>query len=338
MSVPVKRVIYHGHGDPEKVLNFEETTIDTSNLGESEAFVRWFAAPVNPSDLRQIVGIYGVLPSSFPAVPGNEAAGVVEKIGSAVRNLEPGDYVVSVASGLGTWTTHGIYDAAKLYHVCNVGLPTTTLATFIANPPTAYLLLKSFVELKKDDVVVQNGANSAVGKYVIQLAWIWGFKTLNVVRDRPNIEDVKKQLKDFGADEVYTEEEFKEALPGLKDFTIRLALDSVAGESSIFLASSLAQVGTIVSYGRMSGKPFQASVADFIFKDIHVRGFWVTRWYKTASVEDRNKMYAELVTLFKEGKLKEAPHTERRMEDFAAAVKQSTSMANSKQIFVFSDE
>jgi hypothetical protein len=49
-------------------------------------------------------------------------------------------------------------------------------------------------------------------------------------------------------------------------------------------------------------------------------------------------MYAELVTLFKEGKLKDAPHTERRIEDFAEAVKQSTSMANSKQIFIFSDE
>lgn len=63
-----------------QVLCFEETTIDTSKLGESEAFVRWLAAPVNPSDLRQIVGVYGVLPSSFPAVPGIEAAGVVEKV------------------------------------------------------------------------------------------------------------------------------------------------------------------------------------------------------------------------------------------------------------------
>lgn len=60
--------------------------------------------------------------------------------------------------------------------------------------------------------------------------------------------------------------------------------------------------------------------------------------FKILAFQDRTRMYAELVTLFKEGKLKEAPHTERRIEDFAEAVKQSTNMANSKQIFVFSNE
>lgn len=49
-------------------------------------------------------------------------------------------------------------------------------------------------------------------------------------------------------------------------------------------------------------------------------------------------MYTELVTLIKEGKLKDAPHTERRIEDFADAIKASRNMANSKQIFVFSRE
>lgn len=46
-------------------------------------------------------------------------------------------------------------------------LPTMTLATLLATPPTAYRLLTDFVELKKGDVIVQNAANSAVGKYVI---------------------------------------------------------------------------------------------------------------------------------------------------------------------------
>lgn len=42
-----------------------------------------------------------------------------------------------------------------------------------------------------------------------QLAHQWGIKTLNVVRDRPNVADLKKELKDFGADEIYTEEEVR---------------------------------------------------------------------------------------------------------------------------------
>ena len=34
------------------------------------------------------------------------------------------------------------------------------------------------------DAVVQNGANSAVGQNVIQLAAAWGLKTINIIRDR----------------------------------------------------------------------------------------------------------------------------------------------------------
>lgn len=48
---------------------------------------------------------------------------------------------------------------------------------------------------------------------------------------------------------------------------------------------SLASGGILVNYGSMSGKPVQTSPSDLIFKDIQVRGFWRTQWYKEASFE-----------------------------------------------------
>lgn len=63
-----------------QVLSLDETAIDTGKLAESEVLVRWLAAPINPSDLSQISGGYATNPSAFPATPGNEAAGVVEKV------------------------------------------------------------------------------------------------------------------------------------------------------------------------------------------------------------------------------------------------------------------
>ena len=42
-------------------------------------------------------------------------------------------------------------------------------ATIAVNPGTAYRMLKDFVALKSGDVVIQNGANSAVGQAVIQV-------------------------------------------------------------------------------------------------------------------------------------------------------------------------
>jgi trans-2-enoyl-CoA reductase len=43
-------------------------------------------------------------------------------------------------------------------------------ATLLINPPTAYCMLKEFIDLDVGDVVIQNCANSAVGRDVIQLA------------------------------------------------------------------------------------------------------------------------------------------------------------------------
>lgn len=89
-----------------------------------------------------------------------------------MTNLKAGDYVFPAISAAGTWRTHGVHDSAKLFPFPRKDLSITTLATLLVNPPTAYLLLKNFVELKKGDVIVQNGANSAVGKYVIQVRTI----------------------------------------------------------------------------------------------------------------------------------------------------------------------
>lgn len=70
-------------------------------------------------------------------------------------------------------------------------MDTVEASMFNVNPCTAYRMLKDFVALKPGDTVIQNGANSAVGQLVIQLCKIWGIKTVNIVRDRPDIENLK---------------------------------------------------------------------------------------------------------------------------------------------------
>jgi hypothetical protein len=48
-------------------------------------------------------------------------------------------------------------------------------------------MLKDYVKLESGDVVIQNGANSAVGQCVIQLAKEWNIQTINIIRNRPDI-------------------------------------------------------------------------------------------------------------------------------------------------------
>ncbi|KAH7720053.1 hypothetical protein AAVH_12474 [Aphelenchoides avenae] len=71
---------------------------------------------------------------------------------------------------------------------------------------------------------------------------------------------------------------------------------------------------------------------------IRVVGYWVKHFYEGASAEDRVNMFTELVTLMAQGKLKNPPHTEHRLEDFAEAIKASRASTNSKHILLLSNE
>lgn len=59
-------------------------------------------------------------------------------------------------------------------------LELVTACTLAVNPPTAYRMLKDFVDLKKGDTVIQNGANSGVGQAVIQIAKAMGYHTVSL--------------------------------------------------------------------------------------------------------------------------------------------------------------
>ena len=58
-------------------------------------------------------------------------------------------------------------------------------------------MLKDFVRLKPGDCVLQNGPNSAVGQAVIQIARTLGVTTVNVVRDREDIDSLKQRLTEY---------------------------------------------------------------------------------------------------------------------------------------------
>ena len=149
-------------------------------LGSKQVALRMLAAPINPSDLNMVEGIYGVK-ANLPAVGGNEGVAFVAQVGDQVTSVKPGDYVVPHVSGFGTWRTELIASEEQVMKVPN-NIPVAYAATLAVNPCTAYRLLKDFVSLKPGDYIIQNGANSMVGYAVVQLAKLAGFKTINVIR------------------------------------------------------------------------------------------------------------------------------------------------------------
>lgn len=76
-----------------KPLQVEQ--INIANPGPHEVLIRTAACGLCHSDLHFIEGAY---PHPLPAIPGHEAAGIVEAVGSEVRTVKVGDAVVTCLS------------------------------------------------------------------------------------------------------------------------------------------------------------------------------------------------------------------------------------------------
>ncbi|KAF5302589.1 hypothetical protein FQA39_LY10207 [Lamprigera yunnana] len=305
-SVMTQKLIYTEYGDPLKVLQRKDEEM-CENINPNEILVRMLAAPINPADINTIQGKYPAKPT-LPAIAGNEGVAEVVDVGSEVANLTIGDRVVPLAPGLGTWRTHAILPKDSIFKVPK-DLGIAEAATLTVNPCTAYRMLKDFVTLSPGDVIIQNGANSACGQYVIQLCRVWGIQTVNIVRDRENLADLKRSLTGLGANWVLTEEELRKA-EVFKSGQLQapsLALNCVGGKNALEIMRHLSPNGTIVTYGGMSKEPVIVPTSALIFKNIRVFGFWMTRWSKdNFDSEERNEMLEELEVndiLFSNGEL-----------------------------------
>jgi len=267
-------------------------------LTRGQALVKVVAAAINPSDVLTLTGEYGVLPP-LPAVGGNEGVGRVVEVGPDTTGIEVGQLVLLPLEG-GTWRTHAIADAARLVPLPE-GADPQQLAMLRVNPPTAALLLSEFVSLAAGDWVIQNAANSAVGGYLIQLAKLKGYRTVNVVRREGAVAGVEA----LGGDVVVVDGDdlarrVKAAVGGAP---IKLGIDAVGGMATARLGDCLAEAGTLVNYGRMSGEPCQVSPRATIFNDVTVRGFWLVRWFRTTSRQQQAALYGELTRLIADGTL-----------------------------------
>ncbi|KAH8420998.1 hypothetical protein KR222_001596 [Zaprionus bogoriensis] len=318
MSVVAKSLKYTQHGEPQDVLQLVEDKL--ANPKDQQVLVKILAAPINPADINTIQGKYPVKPK-FPAVAGNEFVGEVISVGEKVKCLQPGAHVVPLATGLGTWTTHAVYNEDQLLAISNkVGL--AEAATITVNPCTAYRMLKDFVKLEPGDTVIQNGANSAVGQAVHQLCRAWGINSVGIVRNRPEIAELKQLLQNLGATCVLTEEEIRtsDIFKTGKLKRPKLAFNCVGGKSATEVSRHLDNHGVMVTYGGMSREPVTVATGPLIFKDIAFRGFWMTRWSKeNYSVPERGQMFNELCQLIEQGKFVAPSHEMVPLEKFKDA-------------------
>ena len=300
-------------GNPAEVLKVVEIP-DVGAPAEGEVVIALEASPINMSDLLMISGRYGYRPK-LPSVMGTEGVGRVIAVGNRVKHLKPGDRTL-VPYPAPAWAERIKADASRLRPLPNGDVH--QLAMLGINPPTAYLILTDFVTLPSGSWVIQNSANSGVGRALIPIAKSLGLKTVNVVRR----DDVVAEIKAIGGDVVLVDgpDLAKRVAAETGNAAIALAVDGVGDTSTTNLLGCLAEKGVQVSYSAMSGKPSVVPATQLIYRDLSMRGFWLANWFRDAKPDDITEMYDYLAPLVASGAISAPIAGTYRFADIAEAV------------------
>src|SRR6202022_630559 len=220
----MKRIDLTAYGAPEVVAGCVEVP-DVGAPVPGEVLFDVLAFPVNPADVSFCRGSYRLRPE-LPATPGAECVGRVAAVGSGVTQIRPGDLVLNMQRE--NWVQRRRIRGEDAIPIPS-GLDLAQAAMIRINPATALLLLEDHVALAPGDWVIQDVANSAVGRHLIVLAKVRGIRTANVGRR----DDVGGELRALGADVVLKEgpDLAARAQAATGGAPIRLGIDAVSGEA-----------------------------------------------------------------------------------------------------------
>jgi len=266
-----KVVRIHEQGPPE-VLRIEDVAVEAPGYGEVR--VRIEAIGLNRSEAAFRAGQYPGKPK-FPTLMGYEAAGVVEALGSDVRDLRVGDRICVLPTF--RFGEYGVYGEIAIVPARSVlPAPPDLSAIEAASIWMQYLTAMAIIEITHatvGDYVIIRAASSSVGLAAIQLANWAGATPIAATRRS----DKRQALLDHGAKHVIATEEtdlVAEVMKLTNGKGARIVFDPVGGPYVETLAQATAVDGTLFIYGGLSGQPTMHPHWPAAFKNLSIRG-WV---------------------------------------------------------------
>ena len=250
MTTATHAVRIHEVGGPE-VLTWEE--IEVTAPGPGEALVAQAAAGLNFIDVYHRTGLYPV--PGFPAVLGNEGAGVVEAIGDGVTEVGVGDRVAYCMS-IGSYAEHRLVPAGKLVRVPE-GVTDQQAAAMMLKGCTVQYLIRRIHRVGPGDTILFHAAAGGCGLIACQWAKHLGATVIGTVGSPEKAELAKAHGCDHTI--VYTQENFTERV---KEITsgkgVPVVFDSVGKDTFVGSLDCLQPRGLMVSFGNASGavEPF----------------------------------------------------------------------------------
>jgi NADPH2:quinone reductase len=234
-------------GGPEAI---ELETIEIGAPGPREVLIRHTAIGVNFIDVYQRSGLYSI---PLPARLGNEAAGVVEAVGSEVTSLRVGDRVGYATAGSGAYATARLAPADRVIKLPDAISDDVAAAAMLKGMTAEYLIRRTYA-LKAGETVLFHAAAGGVGLIASQWLAHLGATVIGTVGSPEKGELARAHGVAHAID--YTREDF---VARVKELTngrgVPVAYDAVGKTTFEKTLDCLAPRGLAVSFGNASGKP-----------------------------------------------------------------------------------
>ncbi|HEY4367857.1 MAG TPA: quinone oxidoreductase [Steroidobacteraceae bacterium] len=234
----------HSFGGPE-VMQWD--AVEVADPGPTEVRVRHTAIGLNFIDVYERTGLYQ---NPLPRILGREAAGVVEAIGSRVKDFVVGDRIAYVSSSSGAYSQLRVLPADRIVKLPDA-IDDRQAAAIMLKGLTVQALLRQTYRLRKSDTMLIHAAAGGVGLIAVQWAKHLGAKVIAVVGSQQKADLVKQQ----GADHVLLAQE--DWVAGVKSITrgrgVNVVYDSVGKDTFTGSLDSLRPRGMMVTFGNASG-------------------------------------------------------------------------------------
>jgi len=241
---------------PGGAETMELVDIPVPQPAANQALVRIAASGINFVDVYYRTGHYK---ADFPMTLGQEAAGTVEAVGSAVTDFAPGNRV-AFCTVRGAYAEYAAVPAAQLVKLPDA-LDFTTAAAALLQGMTAHYLTHSTFPLKSGDTCLVHAAAGGAGGLIVQMAKMIGARVFGTV----STQEKARIARENGCDEaiLYTQHDFAAEVRRLTAGRgVDVVYDSVAKTTFDQSLNSLRPRGLLALFGQSSGPipPFDPAI------------------------------------------------------------------------------
>jgi NADPH:quinone reductase len=287
-------IILREHGGPEK-LEWSEVTVGPP--GADELRIRHTAIGVNFHDTYVRTGLYRTL--TPPGIPGLEAAGVVEEVGTAVKGFVPGDRIVYIDETYGAYAEARLLPARRAIRL-PAGVSDQAAASLAVKGMTACMLLRHVHRVERGETLLIHAAAGAVGQNLVRWAKHLGARVIATV----GTPEKGAIARECGADDVilYRRENFVDRVRELtRGQGVQVVYDAVGADTFAGSLDCLDYCGTLVNFGQASGPVALFEVSRLAARSLTLVRPLLFHYIRTRAALD--EMAAETFRMLDEGVL-----------------------------------